>query len=243
MTIYDRPTKSLMTDWAKENLKPGQTFTKDDAARWFARHYPKIKGNTVNPHVEVMSINNHLRKHYPSIKPDSDHDLFYKLGPDEFRLWKQDTDPAPRYKQDFEEQVSDDAKQCRQSPGPFGIRKVRAKILELARPFNPARTGNELNPANAIILVSCVKSKLPHPAPARSLYTSTWFRKTRDIVEGSGARWFVLSSLYGLVAPDAEIAPYDYTLNTLGVAERQAWAKKVLVKLLPEVVGAKRVVI
>ena len=222
MTIYERPTKSLMTDWAKENLKPGQTFTKDDAARWFARHYPKIKGNTVNAHVEVMSINNHLRKHYPNIKPDSGHDLFYKLGPDEFRLWKQSGDPAPRYKQDLEEQASDDAKQRRQSPGPFRIRKVAAKILELARPFRPARTGNELSVANAIVLVSCVKGKLPHAAPARLLYTSTWFRKTRDIVEGSGARWFVLSSLYGMVAPDAVIAPYDYTLNTVGVTERHA---------------------
>jgi hypothetical protein len=76
------------------------------------------------------------------------------------------------------------------------------------------RTGADLKLADAIVLVSCVKSKLPYPAPARSLYTSAWFRKARSIVEGSGARWFVVSSLYGLVAPDAEIAPYDYTLNS-----------------------------
>jgi hypothetical protein len=56
--------------------------------------------------VEFTSINNHRRKHYPSVKPGSGHDLFYKLGRGEFRL-KQDTDPSPRYKQDFE-QVSDD---------------------------------------------------------------------------------------------------------------------------------------
>lgn len=84
--------------------------------------------------------------------------------------------------------------------------------------------------------------KLSHPAPARSLYTSPWFRKTRHIVEGSGARWFVLSSLYGLVAPDTEIAPYDYTLNAVGIAERHDWAKKVLAKLLPEIVDERRVV-
>jgi hypothetical protein len=48
MTIYGRPTKLLMADWARENLKPDQTFIKDDAVRWFAQHYPKIKGNTVN---------------------------------------------------------------------------------------------------------------------------------------------------------------------------------------------------
>jgi hypothetical protein len=42
----------------------------------------------------------------------------------------------------------------------------------------------------------------------------------------------VLSSLYGLVAPDAKIEPYDYTLNNLGTAARQYWAKFVLAKLL-----------
>jgi hypothetical protein len=94
--------------------------------------------------------------------------------------------------------------------------------------FTPAQTEDTLNLANSIVLVSCVKSKLPHAAPARSLYTSTWFRKTKGIVERSGARWFILSALYGLVAPDAEIAPYDYTLNALGVAERRDWANKVL---------------
>lgn len=43
----------------------------------------------------------------------------------------------------------------------------------------------------------------------RLLYTSAWFRHVRDLVEVGGARWLLLSSLYGLVAPDAVIAPYD----------------------------------
>jgi hypothetical protein len=145
MTIYERPTKSLMTDWTKEALKPGQTFTKDEAARWFAQHYPKIKGSTVQMHVEVMSINNHLRKHYPNIKPGSGHDLFYKLGPDEFRLWKQDTDPDPCYKQDFDKQISNEDKaMVKATKGGeislkeivFGTREVAAKILELSRQSN-----------------------------------------------------------------------------------------------------------
>jgi hypothetical protein len=55
-------------------------------------------------------------------------------------------------------------------------------------------------------------------------------------------RWFVLSARYGLVAPDAEIAPYDYTLNVLGVAERKDWATHVLDKLLPELASKKRAV-
>ena len=71
-----------------------------------------------------------------------------------------------------------------------------------------ARTTDAVDLTDAVALVSRVKSKLPHPAPARSLYTSAWFEKARDLVEASGARWFVLSSRYGLVAPGTEIAPY-----------------------------------
>ena len=98
------------------------------------------------------------------------------------------------------------------------------------------------NLRNALVLVSCVKSKGPHAAPARELYTSAWFTKARDLMETSGARWFVLSSLYHLVSPETVIEPYDYTLNTLGVRERKAWAKKVLEQLEPQLDGTRRIV-
>jgi endonuclease len=108
MPIYERPTKSLMADWAKENLSPGQTFKKSAAVQWFAKNYPKIKSNTVNMHVEGMAVNNPVRKHHPSIKPGSGYDLFYKMGPDQFRLWVPESDPAPRYKDDIEKQELND---------------------------------------------------------------------------------------------------------------------------------------
>lgn len=117
---------------------------------------------------------------------------------------------------------------------------VPAQEREHRRVQPSSRGGLDLG--GAVALVSCVKSKRPNNSPARSLYTSAWFQKVRNIVEASGVRWFVLSSRYGLVAPDAEIAPYDYTLNTLGVAERRAWANGVLNKLLPELAGENRVV-
>lgn len=94
----------------------------------------------------------------------------------------------------------------------------------------------------SLVLVSCVKSKRPHAAPARELYTSAWFTKARDLVETSGARWFVLSSFYHLVSPETVIEPYDYTLNTLGVRERKAWAKQVLEQLEPKLDGTLRIV-
>jgi hypothetical protein len=109
MTIYERPTKSLMADWAKEHLTRGQTFKKSAAVQWFAEKYPKIKHNTVGMHVEGMSVNNLNRRHHPSIKPGSGYDLFYKLGPNQFRLWVPESDPPPRYKEDIEKQGLGDA--------------------------------------------------------------------------------------------------------------------------------------
>ncbi|MTV16756.1 MULTISPECIES: endonuclease NucS domain-containing protein [Bradyrhizobium] len=101
--IYkDQPTKLLMADWAKANLKPNQIFSKSDAVRWFAEHYPKIKRTTVVMHVDGMSVNNRVRKHHVNVKPGSGHDLFFKLGPDQYRLWNPDADGLPVYKADIE---------------------------------------------------------------------------------------------------------------------------------------------
>lgn len=87
--------------------------------------------------------------------------------------------------------------------------------------------------SDALVLVSCVKSKRPHAAKARDLYTSPLFTMARDLAEAHGSEIRILSALYGLVEPDREIAPYEYTLNKLGVAKRRAWAESVLADLLP----------
>lgn len=99
MPIYSKPTKELMKEFVADELRPGQIFSKKQAVDWFSRKYPDIKSNTVQMHVEGMSVNSTLRKHHPSIKPGSGHDLFYKLGPTQFRLWDQSTDPQPIYKE------------------------------------------------------------------------------------------------------------------------------------------------
>ena len=106
MPIYEKPTKTLMREWASENLRPNQEFYKGEVVAWFKEHYPKIKSNTVQMHVEGMAINNHVRKHHPNIRSGTSHDLFYKLGSNRFRLWNQELDPAPKYKSDFEAFVS-----------------------------------------------------------------------------------------------------------------------------------------
>ena len=126
--------------------------------------------------------------------------------------------------------------------GPLPMQQERVPANGPVRTSAPARAEGELDLSDAVVLISCVKSKRARSAPARSLYTSAWFHKARDLVEASGARWFVLSSRYGLVVPGTEIAPYDYTLNTLGVDERRLWAAKVLDKLVPEIHHERRVV-
>lgn len=126
---------------------------------------------------------------------------------------------------------------------PYGLAQERPAPSSPPQPTpRPAPVSGDLELANSLALISCVKTKLPHPAPARSLYISAWFKKARDLVESSGAQWFVLSSAYGLVSPTTEIEPYDYTLNSVGVAERRRWAKDVLDKLVPEIRDERRVV-
>jgi len=82
-------------------------------------------------------------------------------------------------------------------------------------------------------LVSCVSAKLDRPAPARDLYVSPLFRKARAYVEAQRTPWFILSAEHGLLHPDTVTAPYERTLNTMGVAERRAWSRRVLSALEP----------
>ena len=82
-----------------------------------------------------------------------------------------------------------------------------------------------------VYLVSCVSQKRDQASPARDLYISDWFVKARRYIEASAKPWFILSAEYGLLAPDQVVAPYERTLNTMDVANRRAWAKRVLNQL------------
>ena len=102
MPIYDKPTRVLMHEFAEQKLTSGQEFSRKDAVRWFSEHYPDIKSNTVELHVDGMSVNSPRRRHHPSIRPGAGFDLFFKLGRSEFRLWDPERDPAPLYKADLD---------------------------------------------------------------------------------------------------------------------------------------------
>ena len=109
MPIYEKPTRELMHEFAAQKLKPGQVFSREDARRWFAGHYPKIAGKTVKMHVDGMSVNATNRRSRPTIKPGRGWDLFFKLSPSEFRLWDSEKDPAPCYKADFDAEIAKSA--------------------------------------------------------------------------------------------------------------------------------------
>ena len=91
---------------------------------------------------------------------------------------------------------------------------------------------------SSIYLVSCVSKKRASPAPAKDLYVSDWFLKARRYIEATGCPWFILSAKYGLVPPDQVLAPYEQTLNSMGISERRAWAERVQMQMdqaLPDV--------
>lgn len=114
--------------------------------------------------------------------------------------------------------------------------------MELATETNtPDISRQEVDFTGAICLVSCVKSKLTSPAPARDLYISAWFQGVRELVEARGVPWYILSALHGLVAPDQVIQPYERTLKSLGAADRRLWAEKVMDDLRPTLVYCSRV--
>jgi len=80
-------------------------------------------------------------------------------------------------------------------------------------------------------LVACVKSKQTKSAPAKDLYTSALFKKTKAYAQKNSRSWYILSAKYGLLEPDEIIAPYEKTLKTMPSRERYAWAKRVLAAL------------
>lgn len=82
-----------------------------------------------------------------------------------------------------------------------------------------------------IYLVSCVKTKRSSTCAAADLYGSQWFTAARNYVRHRANAWYILSAKYGLVKPDDVIAPYEHTLNTMGVAARHRWAERVLSSL------------
>ena len=81
-------------------------------------------------------------------------------------------------------------------------------------------------------LVSCGKSKLDEPAPARDLYTGDLFRKSLGLALAmQPTTVFVLSALHGVVDLDEIVAPYDATLPERYTVSVAMWAGAVIRQL------------
>ena len=84
-----------------------------------------------------------------------------------------------------------------------------------------------------IVLIGCSKRKLPSKSKVKDLYQGHLFRKSWDVAEKEypEADKFILSAKFGLLDPEMEIEPYDVTLVGKRVADKKAWAEKVIEQL------------
>jgi endonuclease len=99
MSIYEKSTNQLLTEYIKANLKPGQITDKDKIFTWFKSNYPKIKSNTVNCHIIKFTTNHKTRVHYNA---GPSNDLLFQLPDKSLRLYNKETDPAPIYVNNLE---------------------------------------------------------------------------------------------------------------------------------------------
>jgi len=80
-----------------------------------------------------------------------------------------------------------------------------------------------------IVLLSCTKSKLDKPCPAKDMYSpSPMFQKTKAYGEAlKPDKMFILSAKYGLLPMDKQIEPYDLTLKNMKSDEKDKWGDMV----------------
>jgi hypothetical protein len=80
-----------------------------------------------------------------------------------------------------------------------------------------------------IVLLSCVATKLDHPAPAEELYDSPLFHKSLAYAKSLRPdAIYILSAKHYLLPLDKVIAPYDKTLLDMSADEVKAWSEHVL---------------
>jgi Family of unknown function (DUF6884) len=82
-----------------------------------------------------------------------------------------------------------------------------------------------------VVLVGCTKSKRAARCPARDMYDpSDLFRLRRAYAEASGCPWAILSARLGVIGPEREIDPYDFTIAQRRAKDwvPKAWANAVL---------------
>lgn len=80
-------------------------------------------------------------------------------------------------------------------------------------------------------LIGCSAKKTGDDVPAKELYSGQLFQFAKRYCESLNLKFFVLSSLYGLVQPEQVVRIYDLRISELSKSEKQAWARRVLTTL------------
>jgi hypothetical protein len=94
-------------------------------------------------------------------------------------------------------------------------------------PRAPAPDG----PVADIVLIGCVRTKLPAAAAAAELFASPLFTGRRRHAVESGLPWYILSAKFGLLDPEDVIGPYDVYLADQSSGYRKAWGEFVIARL------------
>jgi hypothetical protein len=92
-----------------------------------------------------------------------------------------------------------------------------------------------MNKATTIGIVACSKQKRDDKKrlPARQRYCSPMFRMSLEYAERECAAVYIVSAMYGLITPDAEISDYDRRLSDLGGKRHQkAWGVRIASTLI-----------
>jgi hypothetical protein len=95
---------------------------------------------------------------------------------------------------------------------------------------------------SVICLVSCSSRKRIGRHPAKDLYISDLFRKSRLYAENNSDRWGILSAKYGLLHPDDIVESYDVTLKTMPIAVRREWSAHVFQELKSMLTAGDRII-
>ncbi len=83
-----------------------------------------------------------------------------------------------------------------------------------------------------VVLISCVKKKVPYRAEAKDLYASPFFKLNLRYARSLNPDdIFVLSAQHYLVGLEEELEPYERTLNRMPSERVKQWADSVLVQL------------
>jgi len=78
-----------------------------------------------------------------------------------------------------------------------------------------------------LVLVACCGPKMTGEHPAKDIYQSDLFLKSKAYAIREGHAWAILSAKHGIIWPDSVIEDYDVTLNTMPSKDREVWGAMV----------------